>query len=100
MQTLAAKQSPHHPPARTPATVTSGPVPGPDPLSSSPGYLPVLQRKPGCACGGGCPDCQEEAAIQPKLRVGQPNDKYEQEADRVAEQVMRMPEPAVQRQPT
>ncbi len=29
--------------------------------------------------------------IQPKLSVGQPNDKYEQEADRVAEQVMRMP---------
>jgi len=29
--------------------------------------------------------------IQPKLRIGQPNDKYEQEADRVAEQVMRMP---------
>ena len=29
--------------------------------------------------------------IQPKLRVGQPNDKYEQEADRVADQVMRMP---------
>lgn len=26
--------------------------------------------------------------IQPKLRVGQPNDKYEQEADRVAQQVM------------
>ncbi|MEM9808203.1 MAG: DUF4157 domain-containing protein [Cyanobacteria bacterium P01_D01_bin.56] len=31
--------------------------------------------------------------IQPKLTVGQPNDKYEQEADRVAEQVMRMPAP-------
>jgi uncharacterized protein DUF4157/OmpA family protein len=31
--------------------------------------------------------------IQPKLQVGQPNDKYEQEADRVAEQVMRMPAP-------
>ncbi|MEM9267061.1 MAG: hypothetical protein AAGA46_16210, partial [Cyanobacteria bacterium P01_F01_bin.13] len=29
--------------------------------------------------------------IQTKLTVGQPNDKYEQEADRVAEQVMRMP---------
>ncbi len=27
--------------------------------------------------------------IQPKLRVRQPNDKYEQEADRVAEEVMR-----------
>lgn len=30
--------------------------------------------------------------LQAKLRVGQPNDIYEQEADRVAEQVMRMPE--------
>ncbi|MDH5480826.1 MAG: hypothetical protein OEX11_08725, partial [Nitrosomonas sp.] len=29
--------------------------------------------------------------IQPKLRIGQPNDKYEQEADRVADKVMRMP---------
>lgn len=36
-------------------------------------------------------------AIQAKLKVSQPNDKYEQEADRVAEQVMRMPEPPVQR---
>jgi len=30
--------------------------------------------------------------IQAKLTIGQPNDQYEQEADRVAEQVMRMPE--------
>lgn len=37
--------------------------------------------------------------IQAKLTIGQPNDKYEQEADRVADQVMRMPEPQVQRQP-
>lgn len=37
--------------------------------------------------------------IQAKLRIGQPNDKYEQEADRVADEVMRMPEPQVQRQP-
>ncbi|KHE93422.1 MAG: DUF4157 domain-containing protein [Candidatus Scalindua rubra] len=29
--------------------------------------------------------------IQTKLKIGQPGDKYEQEADRVAEQVMRMP---------
>lgn len=33
--------------------------------------------------------------IQPKLKVSQPNDKYEQEADRVADQVMRMPNTAV-----
>ena len=31
--------------------------------------------------------------VQTKLKVGAPNDKYEQEADRVAEHVMRMPEP-------
>jgi len=30
--------------------------------------------------------------------VGQPGDKYEQEADRVADEVMRMPESGVQRQ--
>jgi hypothetical protein len=38
------------------------------------------------------------AGIQAKLVVGQPGDKYEQEADRVAEEVMRMPAPLVQRQ--
>lgn len=30
--------------------------------------------------------------LQPKLKIGQANDQYEQEADRVAEQIMRMPE--------
>jgi cell wall-associated NlpC family hydrolase len=39
----------------------------------------------------------KDLAIQAKLTIGQPNDKYEQEADRVADQVMRMPEPQVQR---
>jgi Domain of unknown function (DUF4157) len=40
------------------------------------------------------------AGVQAKLTVGAPNDKYEQEADRVAEQVMSMPDakPAVQRE--
>ncbi len=37
--------------------------------------------------------------IQAKLTVGQPNDKYEREADRVADKVMGMPEPVLQRQP-
>ena len=32
--------------------------------------------------------------IQPKLTVGAPNDQYEQEADRVARQVMTMPDPS------
>lgn len=37
-------------------------------------------------------------AIQPKLKIGDPNDQYEQEANRIAEQVMRMPEPKLRRQ--
>ena len=32
--------------------------------------------------------------LQPKLKVSQPNDVYEQEADKVAEQVMRMTNPS------
>lgn len=35
---------------------------------------------------------------QAKLTIGAPNDKYEQEADRVADAVMRMPESQVQRE--
>ncbi|MCK5013329.1 MAG: hypothetical protein KAS66_05890, partial [Candidatus Omnitrophica bacterium] len=38
------------------------------------------------------------SGIQAKLRIGQPGDVYEQEADRVADEVMRMSEPEVQRQ--
>jgi hypothetical protein len=38
-------------------------------------------------------------AIQPKLTISQPGDPYEQEADRVADQVMRMPDPTIQRSP-
>jgi hypothetical protein len=34
--------------------------------------------------------------MQTKLAINKPGDEYEQEADRVAEQVMRMPEPRVQ----
>jgi len=37
--------------------------------------------------------------IQTKLKINKPGDLYEQEADRVAEQVMRMEEPRVQRHP-
>lgn len=36
---------------------------------------------------------------QAKLTIGQPNDKYEQEADRIADQVMAMPDTRLQRQP-
>jgi hypothetical protein len=36
-------------------------------------------------------------AIQTKLAINKPGDEYEQEADRISEQVMRMPEPRLQR---
>lgn len=52
----------------------------------------LLQRKAQCACGGGCPRCgAEEPPLQTKLRVGEPGDAFEREADQVADHVMRMP---------
>lgn len=49
----------------------------------------VLQRKSGlCPCGGGCPACQAKSS---DLRISQPNDPAEIEADRIADEVMRMP---------
>ena len=33
--------------------------------------------------------------VQAKLKIGQPDDKYEQEADWMADQVMRMPDPGL-----
>lgn len=60
----------------------------------------MIQRK--CSCGGSCSGCagkeEEELGIQPKLTVGPANDVYEQEADRVADQVMRLPDFELQRQ--
>jgi hypothetical protein len=59
---------------------------------SCPSALP----SPGvCPLGGACHACP--ARVQAKLEVSKPDDPYEQEADRVAEQVMTMPEPKVQR---
>ncbi|BAZ29869.1 OmpA/MotB domain-containing protein [Cylindrospermum sp. NIES-4074] len=40
----------------------------------------------------------QQQAIQAKLTVGEPGDKYEQEADAMASQVMSMSEPAVQKE--
>jgi hypothetical protein len=61
----------------------------------------LVQRK--CACGGSsgltgsCSECEKKKLLgqplQTKLRINEPGDEYEQEADRVAEHVMRMPDP-------
>ena len=54
-----------------------------------------LQRTAGNQAVSGL---MKSGALQAKLRIGQPGDVYEQEADRVADAVMQMPEPGVQRQ--
>lgn len=65
--------------------------------SPHPVSRPLLQQKSTCACGGGCPSCRSKLPVQTKLALSQPGDVYEQEAARVAEKVMRMPAPTVQR---
>src|SRR5687768_13271622 len=44
-----------------------------------------------CACGGGCPRCQRKYPLQAKLKVSQPGDALEQEADRIAHQMLARP---------
>ncbi len=62
-----------------------------------PGQSGILQRK--CACGGasgmsgGCEECgkKQRLGLQTKLKVNEPGDAYEREADRIAEQVLATP---------
>lgn len=58
------------------------------PVHPPPAGTLFLSRKSSCACGGGCPACQTKSN---HLKVSQPNDNAEIEADRIADQVMRMP---------
>jgi lysozyme family protein len=51
------------------------------------------QAKPTNSAIHGAPP----AKVEPKLAVNTPEDRYEQEADRVADEVMRMPGPQLQR---
>ena len=88
----------------TRAAATQAAVAAPLPITAvGPGS--GLQRK--CVCGGSagmsetCAECQQKKLLgkplQTKLRINEPGDVYEQEADRVAEQVMRMPAAGVNR---
>jgi len=69
--------------ARCLSAVETAPVFNPAEASALP-----LQRKAACSCGGGCPACQTKNS---DLKVSQPNDPVEIEADHIAEKVMRMP---------
>src|SRR5215204_2329315 len=58
-------------------------------LPASAFYHETVFRKADCACGGGCPSCTSNLS---HLKVSQPNDSAEIEADNVADRIMRMPE--------
>lgn len=51
---------------------------------------PLIQRQAHCACGGDCPRCLAEPRAGTNLEVSMPGDASEVEADRVADEVMRM----------
>src|SRR5690242_991240 len=59
-----------------------------EPLMASSMHPEQISRKPSCSCGGGCPSCN---AGRDGLKVSQPHDPAELEADRVAANVMSMP---------
>jgi hypothetical protein len=54
-----------------------------------PSRMPMLARK--CGCGGTCADCGQKDKLQRKAAISEPGNAFEEEADRVADQVMRMP---------
>jgi hypothetical protein len=64
----------------------------------------ILQRK--CACGnqsaggGECGECGKNKQFLQRraTHISEPGDRYEQEADRIADEVMRMPEPTAKNQ--
>lgn len=86
---------------QTEVKATSMPTPSFTPLQNG-----LLQRKrafggrPGLAGelaeSRGKPLVSQPPLLQAKLTVNQPNDRYEHEADRVADMVMRMPDPLLQ----
>lgn len=73
--------------AKAKADVAAGHSTGAQP--GQPSDVPPILRKAGCACGGSCPRCQAKAA---DLKVSQPHDPAEIEADQIADKVMRMPD--------
>lgn len=79
--------------ARWSAAMPQRAMPAARPLRQS----PLRLNRASCACGGTCPRCRDEtknaAMPQPKLTVNEPGDAFEQEADRAADQVMRMADP-------
>jgi hypothetical protein len=70
----------------------------PKPPTVTPVYPGLVQRRCTCATGDDCKDCGgEDLGVQTSLAISRPGDRYEQEADRVAEHIMRTPTSAAVR---
>ena len=89
---LAAKT----PKAKENSPSTTRKIESPQSMSSPADQVLYLQRTIG---NQAVQRLIKSGTLQAKLKIGQPGDKYEQEADRVADAVMRMPVPQVRRQP-
>lgn len=53
-------------------------------------HEPIIQRTASCACGGGCPSCEQrtkDPVIQPKLNISSPTDQSELEAESIAQRI-------------
>jgi hypothetical protein len=91
-------------PSRAPRSRAASPTNEPPRSAPEPLHVDLARvtlRAPVGAAQRMCDGCAEEIdenKPQPKLEVGAPDDEYEQEADRVADAVMRMPEEKVQRE--
>lgn len=60
---------------------------------------PIIRLKPLCPCDGGCPRCQNALPLQAKLTFSQSGDKYEQEANRIANEAIQIPDTDVETKP-
>jgi hypothetical protein len=87
--------------ASAPTSADKAPIPAPAATHDGAPAPDVAAQLEGSARGHSFAGVDVSAAplgaIQPKLTVGAPDDKYEAEADRVAGQVMRLPDSAIQR---
>ena len=78
--------SPQHLSQPATALKTRGALPAATRPAPANGAWANLQRASTCACGGSCPRCQSSVS---GLKISEPNDPYEREADAVAHKVMR-----------
>ena len=84
MKSAASPRTPARPALRARASPATSGAAGSHALHTphTPRALDAARATAACACGGGCPRC-----VQAKLKLDTPGDRWEQEAERVADAV-------------